>query len=1267
MRTKPTYCLPILQAILLCLATRAGAAILVGPTGSGVINFDSLPNSNEWATLSMAGSSSTYDSDAALDTAARALAAGGITAQLTSDSSSPPATSNLGFRYNTTGRYLQSRPTGNAANALKATLQNDLGASGSSLTITYDFALQSPQAAEVPGFCVYYSLSGAAGSWVKIPALSGSEAVGTVSATIDLSSTPWAEGSPFYLLWVDDNAVTYNDPSYTIDNVVLTATATNLPLAMTLTGPANSEHFGSGQPIPVSVALYGSPTNVSYYVDNSLTVERTTVPFSPVNLPAQALGSHTVYATARDTNDNVATTRTNTFVVDLSLSGTLTTDTTLYASNSPYTVSGNLTVPNGVTLTVEPGVTVRLRKNCGITVYGRLLADGTTNQPIAFTRYPGDLNWERIMFVEAADSRFRNCGFQYANCAGDHKYAYYATNCAYPMAVAPRTYFEAVVALACHLDFESCTFSNLFTADGSLPEGDAIGIFSDDLVHRGPASANIRGCQFRYIGQGVHTRYAYALVENCYFVGKTGDNDDVEMYGESSLYGLPSPVVRSNFFDIPCYDDRIHPTRCSAIIHDNIIYGDPSHGDHCIVLRDTCCPIVFNNVMFNSPSGGISIQNGCDALIANNTFYGINSAIKLFDHRDRIGYPYCLSAMSGRATVINCIIWNGNNAIDVSGSAGLPFTTFRANISYSDVQGGTNSLSTGSNPNYSVTWGPGIINTNPLFVDSANRNTRLLSNSPCIDAGSTNLGIYVTTNTYFEGANRLTFAVTNDLGLFVTHDQDSVARPLDSNGDGVSRFDLGAFEAVHPTADSNGDGIPDGWCVRYGLSPIAPDVTQEDPDHDGQSNLQEYLTGTNPTNPTSYFHVLGISDADRVGTVAWTNAFEAGVVSVLTATNILGPWQPRENYFTTNSIGQRRLRDVVETTFCRLLAVDISTNTPRQYTNLLESYGVLETVAGLGQYNDDFSRWLPSYEGAWATNVQLSRPHISFGDSRGNVLIVDQRSSSVLKVTPEGRLYTYAGTHTAGNNGDTGWATNLHLNNPNGGWLGTNDVFYVLDTDNAKVRRVSPDGHMTTLFTAPFPLGDGRALWVKSDESLVYFGSGGTATNIYKWTRASGDISLVSNTFLELGNIAGDEGTGDLYISDRGANRIYRLSPNNMLTPIAGNGTQTGGGEGLPALQTGLIAPRSVAFLPNGGFFTSEHSPGNRIWYIDPAGIIHRWMNGSDANNKRVGDGQWFYANPDNPKVSRVRSVIPDSFGNLIITESNYGYVRRVRFQRMNP
>lgn len=420
-----------------------------------------------------------------------------------------------------------------------------------------------------------------------------------------------------------------------------------------------------------------------------------------------------------------------------------------------------------------------------------------------------------------------------------------------------------------------------------------------------------------------------------------------------------------------------------------------------------------------------------------------------------------------------------------------------------------------------------------------------------------------------------------------------------------------------------------------------------------------------------------IESLDRNGKMNWGNAFTAGVVNVQTraSLNTNAPWISRSNYFTTNVVGSAPVPLTSTQGFVRLLSVDISTNTPNHYTNLLQSYGILETVAGRGSTSTDVSHWQPSFEGAFATNVDLSRPHISFGDPHGNVLIVDQRSHSVLKVTPQGRLFTYAGTHIEGNNGDgPDYATNLHLRNPNGGWIRADGTFYILDTENGKVRKVDTNGIMSTLFTTA-PMGDGRAFWIKSDESVAYFGSGGTptsgaSTNLNKWT-PTGGVTVVRNTFQELGNIVGDERTGNLYVSDRLANRVYRLDTNNVLTPIAGNGTQGVAVEGALATQTPLALPRSVWFIPNGGFFLTEHDAGggqgNRIWYVDPAGIIHRWMNGSSANHFRVGDGQWFYANTATPKVSRVRAINTDPFGNLIITESNFGYVRRIRFQRLNP
>ena len=503
----------------------------------------------------------------------------------------------------------------------------------------------------------------------------------------------------------------------------------------------------------------------------------------------------------------------------------ITDDVTWDATNSPYTLTESATVGPSGTLTLEPGVTVRFRQGSGLTVQGRLLARGTAGEPITFTREPGDATWERIMFIEAGDSLLEHCVIEYANCVGDHK-DYYDNDCNPATAPLPRRYHEAVVVLASHVDFDGCSFTNLPDASATA-EGDALAIISDDVEHPGAASATVRNCNFVRIGQGVHTRSAYVLVENCLFKDKHGDNDDVDLVGESA----PPSIIRNNLFLVPSYDDRIHPTRCSARIYGNTIYGSTDHG---IVLRDVSRPIVFNNVLYNCSAGGISVQNGCDALLANNTLVNCNRAIKLFDHTDRHGPPYCLTPGSGRATVINCLIWNCNPAFDLADSVdGNSYV----NVSHSDIQGGIGNATQG--PNSTLIAGPGNIDSDPLFVSRANTNFHLLPGSLCIDAGT-------------------------NLNALVTHDFDGTPRPLDGNGDRVAGFDLGAYEFLLPTADSNGDGVPDGWCQRYGFNPIDPSIASGNPDSDPFTNLQEYVADTDPTNALSAFRITAISNLPPV-------------------------------------------------------------------------------------------------------------------------------------------------------------------------------------------------------------------------------------------------------------------------------------------------------------------------------------------------------------------------------------------------------------------
>jgi len=282
-------------------------------------------------------------------------------------------------------------------------------------------------------------------------------------------------------------------------------------------------------------------------------------------------------------------------------------------------------------------------------------------------------------------------------------------------------------------------------------------------------------------------------------------------------------------------------------------------------------------------------------------------------------------------------------------------------------------------------------------------------------------------------------------------------------------------------------------------------------------------------------------------------------------------------------------------------------------------------------------------------------------DRAGNVYIADKNSHSVLRVDTEGLIRTYAGTHESGFNteGPTN-ATDLQLNYPNSLWVRADGTVYVLDTDNGRVRRIDTNGMAATLFLATADgsaLDGGRGLWVSDDESLAYFCA---ETKLRKWT-PSGGLKSVATGFTELGDLY-VEASGDLLVCDRGANYVYRVTAAGTRTVIAGNGTTSGGGEGYPALSTGLNGPRGIWPVPTGGYLLLLHD-GCQLWYVDAAGTIRLLLNGAGGST-HDGDEMFFYDNSV-LKISEGRSVTMDYAGNIVVCESDYGYVRRIRFQRM--
>jgi trimeric autotransporter adhesin len=273
--------------------------------------------------------------------------------------------------------------------------------------------------------------------------------------------------------------------------------------------------------------------------------------------------------------------------------------------------------------------------------------------------------------------------------------------------------------------------------------------------------------------------------------------------------------------------------------------------------------------------------------------------------------------------------------------------------------------------------------------------------------------------------------------------------------------------------------------------------------------------------------------------------------------------------------------------------------------------GVVTLVAGGGRPGTSFD------EGA-ATSAAISPFNVVL-DGAGNLYIFEYNSNRIRKVSADGIIGIFAGNGVQGSAGDGGLALNASLAGPQAVAFDASGNAFIADTLNNKIRRVSPDGIITTV--------------------------AGTGTQGF-----SGDRGPAIQAQLYLPTGVAFDGQGNLYISDYGNLRIREVSASGIITTIAGNGTAGNSGDGGPAVNAQLAAPEGFAVDSAGDVYVSN---GASVRMITANGMITTVAGGA-------GPG---YSGDGGPAITAQLSAVQlavDGQGDLYISDENDNRIRKV-------
>ena len=379
-------------------------------------------------------------------------------------------------------------------------------------------------------------------------------------------------------------------------------------------------------------------------------------------------------------------------------------------------------------------------------------------------------------------------------------------------------------------------------------------------------------------GGGVWCESSSAVVSNCVLAGNVAVRFGGGAFG-GTLIGCLLTNNTASQGGGACSNVLLNCT----LTRNSASFQNLNTGGGAIYSTLSNCLLVANNCI--GGGGGASVSTLSSCVLSNNTAgYGggvcqgvVNNSLIASNRAGVYGGGAYSSGL------FNCVLKNNLAAR----SGGAAYSSGLTNCTVVGNASGTFSVDSGTVANSIVYDNPGgnIINSKavfytcsipafgtgcftnaPLFVNEANGDYHLQTNSPCINSGN---NAYVT--------------VTNDLD----------GNPRIAGG----TVDIGAYEYQTPTSL-----ISYAWLQQYGF---ATDGSADDADYDGtgMNNWQKWIAGLNPTNPASVLVMLTPASTNNPPGLAVSWQSVSGITYFLqSGTNLA--MQPAFSTIQSNIVGQ---------------------------------------------------------------------------------------------------------------------------------------------------------------------------------------------------------------------------------------------------------------------------------------------------------------------------------------------------------------------------